>query len=452
MKLKRQLLVLIALCLAMLGANAQITQGLKLPQLTTTERDLIQKQGDPNNPYASGQVIYNLDNNCLEYWNGAEWVSKCAPLLPPITPKSPDFPEDLSGTYRLDGKTCFDVKRGNDNINDCMPLVSRTDDFESEFSFTYTFSGTESYTDLTFYIDNNNNNLLASVSTTGDVFTITFKSDIHSLAAGTDKTTAKKLTVVAAYKNNLGDDKVISLGISVQDCSCGCPVKTVDGGWLTFLCYNLGADPTMTIDQQMAYTPSPNTTTSTDSTVYGALYQWGRNTDGHEKRTSGTTTTLATTDTPGHSNFILAGSGMVDWRSPQNANLWQPSTGINNPCPAGWRVPTQLEWDNIFGGANGAAPTTAKVNKWTWNSSGTAGFKISPDNGITTTLFLPAAGWRGVAGFDSLDTVGKNGHYWSSTLHINYSYDLAFGSSSVSPNNGYNGRAEGHSVRCVADQ
>ena len=258
MNLKRQLLVSIAFCLAMLGANAQITQGLKLPQLTEAQRDQIQKQGDPNNLYAEGQVIFNTDTNCLEFWNGDKWISLCdcdSDGGGGLTPPPPTYPEDISGTYRLNGKTCFDVKQGNDNTGDCMPLASRMDDFSSTTSFTYTFIASASYDSLTFYVTDSTK-LLASVSTAGDIFTITFKNDIHSLAAGTDKTTAKKFTVVAAYKNNLGEDKVMSIEVSVQDCACGCPVKTVGGDWLTFLCYNLGADKTMTIDQQMAY-PSP---------------------------------------------------------------------------------------------------------------------------------------------------------------------------------------------------
>ena len=78
MKLKRQLLVMVAFCFAIMGANAQeVAQGVKLPRLTTAERDLIQKEGDPANPFARGQVIFNLDNACLEFWNSTEWVSLC---------------------------------------------------------------------------------------------------------------------------------------------------------------------------------------------------------------------------------------------------------------------------------------------------------------------------------------------------------------------------------------
>lgn len=56
---------------------------------------------------------------------------------------------------------------------------------------------------------------------------------------------------------------------------------------------------------------------STDSLAYGDLYQWGRATDGHEKRTSGITSTLSTTDNPGHDDFITTSSWPWDWRSPR---------------------------------------------------------------------------------------------------------------------------------------
>jgi hypothetical protein len=86
----------------------------------------------------------------------------------------------------------------------------------------------------------------------------------------------------------------------------GCTVKSsLPVGELTFMYYNLGADPSYDIpEKQMAYTPSPNTDGSPDATVYGDLYQWGRTTDGHEKRNSTATSTLSTTDAPGHNKFI----------------------------------------------------------------------------------------------------------------------------------------------------
>ena len=55
-------------------ADDDVAQGVKLPRLTTDERTAIQASATP---FAAGQVIYNLDTNCLEYWNSTVWVSLC---------------------------------------------------------------------------------------------------------------------------------------------------------------------------------------------------------------------------------------------------------------------------------------------------------------------------------------------------------------------------------------
>jgi hypothetical protein len=82
-------------------------------------------------------------------------------------------------------------------------------------------------------------------------------------------------------------------------------------------------------------------TSSADPAAYGTLYQWGRFGDGHEYRSSSTTSTLSTSDVLAHGRFILPPLGHYDWRSPGNDNLWQGVSGINNPCPAGFRLPTE---------------------------------------------------------------------------------------------------------------
>ena len=170
---------------------------------------------------------------------------------------------------------------------------------------------------------------------------------------------------------------------------------------------------------------------------YGALYQWGRKADGHESRTSGTTTTLATTDTPGHSDFILTDSSPWDWRNPQNDILWNSGTEIapvktaNDPCPAGWRVPTQTELASLGSGEWQTTP---------------AGRIFS--NG-SNTLFLPAAGYHS-ANSSALYNVGSNGAYWSSTVNSTNAYNFYFSSSSVSATDN-DDRGLGFSVRCVAE-
>ncbi len=108
-----------------------------------------------------------------------------------------------------------------------------------------------------------------------------------------------------------------------------------------------------------------NSPTALDDWVnWGHLFQWGRGADGHQIVTrtgsdintiTGTgvigtnaSPTYSSTDDPGHAFFIVMSSGSSknpwDWRKPQNDNLWQGVDGTNNPCPSGWHVPTQQEW------------------------------------------------------------------------------------------------------------
>lgn len=165
-------------------------------------------------------------------------------------------------------------------------------------------------------------------------------------------------------------------------------------------------------------------TSSTDPDSYGYLYQWGRSTDGHQIRTSGTTTTLSATDTPGNANFISATISPYDWRNGQNSNLWQGVNGINNPCPSGYRVPTEAEWDE---------------ERLSWTSNNAAGALASP-------LKLPIAGMRAENG--ALANVGMQAFYWSSTISGNYSLYLNFASNGANTMNFYV-RAAGYSVRCL---
>jgi uncharacterized protein (TIGR02145 family) len=167
-------------------------------------------------------------------------------------------------------------------------------------------------------------------------------------------------------------------------------------------------------------------TSSTNAASYGDIYQWGRAADGHQIRTSGTTPILSDTDTPGHALFITPTTSPLDWRSPQNANLWQGVNGVNNPCPTGFRVPTDTEWEEEIA---------------SWSSPDAAGAYVSP-------LKLPKAGYRQIND-GSLSAGGTSGYYWSSTVNGGTSGQLLFTSSSA--NMYINNRAIGFSVRCIKD-
>ena len=165
-------------------------------------------------------------------------------------------------------------------------------------------------------------------------------------------------------------------------------------------------------------------TSSTDQNAYGDLYQWGRRADGHQCRTSPTTGTLSSVDQPAHGNFILMPNAPMDWRSPQNTNLWQGVNGVNNPCPSGYRLPTDPELQN---------------ERSSWGSNSSAGAFAAP---LKWTL----AGNRGLSN-GLLYNVGTNGCYWSSTVAATISVYLIFASNSAAVTS--NNRAMGLTVRCL---
>ncbi|MCI5223617.1 MAG: hypothetical protein D3924_13340, partial [Candidatus Electrothrix sp. AR4] len=163
-----------------------------------------------------------------------------------------------------------------------------------------------------------------------------------------------------------------------------------------------------------------------DTPAYGDLYQWGRGADGHQLRSGGITVALSGGDTPGHDNFITIVNSPWDWRTPQNPTLWQGASGINNPCPTGFRVPTKFEWQ-------------AEIDHY--GTDYTALYNSPPK--------LPAAGYRDNQG--NIIGEGTTGAYWSSSIQAPfYSWYMKFEPGSLSAVTNYY-RADGFSIRCVKD-
>uniref|UniRef100_UPI0040478A9D hypothetical protein n=1 Tax=Algoriphagus sp. TaxID=1872435 RepID=UPI0040478A9D len=166
-------------------------------------------------------------------------------------------------------------------------------------------------------------------------------------------------------------------------------------------------------------------TSSTDVASYGDLYQWGRGADGHQIRTplSTPTTGQSSSSSPG-ANFLI---GSLNWYNGTNPdNLWQGVSGVNNPCPIGYRIPTEAEWN---------------AESLSWSTKNSAGAFASP-------LKLPMAGYRDYSD-GSLGNVGTDGVYWSSTVSSANARSLNFISSVAFMNT--DARAFGFSVRCLKD-
>ena len=167
-------------------------------------------------------------------------------------------------------------------------------------------------------------------------------------------------------------------------------------------------------------------TSSTDEEAYGDLYQWGRGADGHQCRNSNTTSTLSSVDQPGHGDFITS-DDYWNLRDPQQYiyNLWQGVNGVNNPCPSGYRIPSEGELIQ---------------ERESWISDNSAGAFASP-------LKLPMAGSRRSTS-GSLFDVGTKGQYWQKEAegmgnHIRFSSSLT--------GHSHKALSGGTSVRCIKD-
>lgn len=221
------------------------------------------------------------------------------------------------------------------------------------------------------------------------------------------------------------------LMISCTDCSVKGLHQYINGAWQAMTSSNTGNYGTVTnpitgktwLDRNLGATQVA--ISSTDAASYGDLYQWGRNADGHQIRTSGTTATQASDFFTTNGQFITGSGNWLSGATPPT-HMWSGTAAESNPCPSGFRIPTAAEWEQ---------------ERRTWFSNNAFGAINSP-------LKLPMAGARG-DGVGSLFDVGTSGFYWSSTVSSTVSRNLLFVSGSAGM--GIISRAHGISVRCIKD-
>lgn len=370
------------------------------------------------------------------------------------------FCPPTAGAGTLSGNSCFDIALGNDNANGCGALSGRTSQ-QANFTLpathtqTYTFTPSGTVSNVRFVHVNNNGIVITSTSggnsgnniSTAVTGTVYYNTNLNTLAAGTTAATALTATIYAVYNNNAvndnnpANDRSVKLTVQVKDCACCGAYSFVSDAanqpstnpktWLTFMCHNLGADQSL----------DPNTyvvgNADGSGGTLGYLYQWGRNSDGHQLRNSAVSfgpTTPTTNFLTGWSPSSTAwGDGTSNRNVPKSAN---------DPCPAGYKVPSILQWGSIFrGGATSSAVnvSTATANTWTLISNG---FKVG-DN-----LYLPRAGDRDGAGV--VADVGTVAKYWTTSPSGANHLMLFISNSTIYLTTGGVNRL-GYSVRCVAE-
>lgn len=173
-------------------------------------------------------------------------------------------------------------------------------------------------------------------------------------------------------------------------------------------------------------------TASNDALAFGDLYQWGRTSDGHEDRNSPTVNGPVTLGTEGPV-FLKTTSSPYDWYiPPQDDTRWNSGTEgspvktVNDPCPDGYRIPTETEFNN---------------ERLSWPSNGANGAFASP-------LKLTTGARRA---FDSGGINGNStGYYWTSTVNGTDARNLRFSGLSTGLIE-TSRRANGYSVRCIKE-
>ncbi|MDE7356406.1 MAG: hypothetical protein K2N21_06540 [Rikenellaceae bacterium] len=115
-----------------------------------------------------------------------------------------------------------------------------------------------------------------------------------------------------------------------------------------------------------------------------------------------------------------------------------PSNWNTHPCPDGYRLPTDTEFQALINGS-----TVSRGGGWSSSDYGYIKF-TSGSNSVE----FPAVGIRNYSD-GSLYGAGASGRYWSSVADgAGYAYHLYFRSSDLTVGSGYSKR-DGFIVRCV---
>jgi hypothetical protein len=450
------------------------TGGLLHPNLTTLERDaLLSGKTSQDSLDARGLMIYNKDTGCLEFFkNRTEgWVSLCNEItlsnLPfdntvIIRPLSTAAPSD--GKV---GKAKYDIAKNNSSPDGTCGVIGvngRTPDFNSFADFKRYYEvvfpsadngritdlvlGTRQY--LEEFITVESGAIAGAVNNSIHGISIRFNPNINLLAAYTKESSALRSTLFAVFKRD-GVLHKVEYPIFVMDCrGCGVFAQTAEKEWIPVACYNLGVSSADIVN---------------NANPLGDVYQWGRKADGHEKINSQVysswigvgeltypTAPRDSLDANGQPAGIRSGKFIPvtassqnyffeDWSVAHREDLWGDGSqhfyagkSLNDPCPAGFRIPTEKEWEKIR--------LALTVNNKAGVASGEKGDLVLPE----------------ITARDKEGNPSGNSRYWTSTVNRSGTRDSEANSKVKAFSMGISastvetiGRAYGAAIRCVPE-
>jgi hypothetical protein len=273
-----------------------------------------------------------------------------------------------AGSGMFTGKTCFDINKSNYG-SECGTQAGRASsmvDFKTQniqpYVFTASAIGTKQ--NLRFVIvdplgavQSTNADAMAVSGTISNsqvvTLTVTYKntlSDAGSIVYGKTTSQAVNVKIYAVYNDGTKDVSV-PVNVKIQDCAC-CGAFIAAGVWKTFMCHNLGVD--QSLDPSVV-----------NHALIGNYYVYGQDTP----------------SIPG-SSLPYVGSGSNGWAK-TTAN---PTKGLKDPCPAGYRIPTKAEWAGVV--QNNTVTTIGTILDVEGNTSQT----LTGIYKVGTSLYVPASG------------------------------------------------------------
>jgi len=460
------------------------TRGLRLPQITTAERDAMEATPDfqaKKSTEALGLQIFNTTTKCVETWNGVKWIGQCAPVADPcagldcsVAPAVGNITTWTNVMYDFQTQQLEAYGNGGGDVVNYQWQVSTS-------SNPATFTNIAGAPNSAFYT-------IPANFTYGGSDSLFFRC-VRSNPMGDIPTNLFNMLFIKTNTPGYG----IQNGnhyLTLQKGANGNNTNTTSGTIKMGL-INLGA---------------------TNDNNLGDFYQWGRIADGHQKIGwakdadkknifgAGTSTAAYTnfglTETevnsngqviaPAYVDKFLCSTGVIgEWGlhcyegrdrwgnhiripwgyTPVSLSEWSDMGQANNPCPDGWRIPSWNDYKDIING-NGSNDGTemfpslpvpfAGVNSFRWRegANGAAG-GIIITNASGERLFFPASGYREaynseITGHDSYIS------FWSSSSKMNSAsswhemicYDITISQQQIL----YGPSGFGSSVRCVAEE
>ncbi|RKE77170.1 FISUMP domain-containing protein [Chryseobacterium sp. AG363] len=398
--------------------------------------------------------------------------SKNCTISIPVSVSPGSYP---TGTGTLSGKVCFDVVDVNDSAEGCGTKASRGADktnFATGNTFSYTFTPSGSVNNVRFAFVNKNGNVIESISggnsgnniTTPVLATVNYYPNLNTTASGLKSEDALIAEIYVIYNNGATGGTTVQqkVVVSVKDCAC-CIANMGNGVYRDFLCHNLGAD----------ITKDPNVP-SID--IMGSYLMWGER---GPNLTGNSVIDWQTADNnallgyaaplkvkPGNASTQIPNWGTLAYVNPisfygsyRPADSWLNANGKtgNDPCPIGYRIPSNSEWQKVV-----ANNTMTKTGTWQTVAQPTNPYSQAihfGPNASTKWLTFPAAGvvdngTSGVAGKGKVVNVGNSVQVWSSTQGTEYNFANSlslFGTSTSVSAGGNNNKNIARQIRCIRE-